>query len=300
MQETQVWFLGGKDPLEEEMATHCSILAWKIPWTEEPDGLQSTVCKESDMTEQVTYSQWSSAPVTYYLPHLDLSTLPPSLFLRWPDLSVREFLGSSVIRTPRCHCDGPGLWSLVRELKLHKLCSLAKKKGRRTTSFKLSSLGAVQEKNSQLKLCSTWTPKSQISVNSYKFLQTHRWLQNILIVISLSDQKTQQGMYALLMLLIDLFTQRNTAFSPLTFFFYGLYLLLPQSDILSFFFLDFIFLSLQLILSPLLFLFSGLAACICFLWLSSLSFPAHYLLFFSSLLPHLYHSFLQFLVYFYL
>ena len=91
------------------MATHCSILAWKIPWTEEPDGLQSTVCKESDMTEQVTYSQWSSAPVTYYLPHLDLSTRPPSLFLRWPDLSVREFLGSSVIRTPRCHCDGPGL-----------------------------------------------------------------------------------------------------------------------------------------------------------------------------------------------
>ena len=137
-----------------------------------------------------------------------------------------------MIRTPRCHCDGPGLWSLVRELKLHKLCSLAKKKERKTTSFKLSSLGAVQEKNSQLKFYSTWTPKSQISVNSYKFLQTHRWLQNILIVISLSDQKTPQGMCALLMLLIDLFAQRNPAFSPLTFFFYGLYLLLPQSDIL--------------------------------------------------------------------
>ena len=41
MQETQVQTLGWKDPLEQEMATHSSILAWKIPWTEEPGGLQS-------------------------------------------------------------------------------------------------------------------------------------------------------------------------------------------------------------------------------------------------------------------
>ena len=41
MQEMQVWFLGQEDLLEEEMATHSSILACKIPWTEEPDGLQS-------------------------------------------------------------------------------------------------------------------------------------------------------------------------------------------------------------------------------------------------------------------
>ena len=41
-QETQVQSLGQEDPLEEEMATHSSILAWKIPWTEEPGGLQST------------------------------------------------------------------------------------------------------------------------------------------------------------------------------------------------------------------------------------------------------------------
>ena len=40
-QETRVQFLGGEDPLEEDMATHASILAWKIPWTEEPGGLQS-------------------------------------------------------------------------------------------------------------------------------------------------------------------------------------------------------------------------------------------------------------------
>ena len=40
MQETQVRSLGWEDPLEKEMATHPSILAWRIPWTEEPGGLQ--------------------------------------------------------------------------------------------------------------------------------------------------------------------------------------------------------------------------------------------------------------------
>ena len=39
MQETQVQSLGQEDPLEEGMATHFSILAWRIPWTEEPEGL---------------------------------------------------------------------------------------------------------------------------------------------------------------------------------------------------------------------------------------------------------------------
>ena len=42
MQETRVRSLDQEDPLEEEMATHFSILAWEIPWTEEPGGLQST------------------------------------------------------------------------------------------------------------------------------------------------------------------------------------------------------------------------------------------------------------------
>ena len=41
MRETQLWSLGQEVPLEKEMATHSSILAWKIPWTEEPDRLQS-------------------------------------------------------------------------------------------------------------------------------------------------------------------------------------------------------------------------------------------------------------------
>ena len=41
VQETQVWSLLGENPLKEETATHSSILAWRIPWTEEPGGLQS-------------------------------------------------------------------------------------------------------------------------------------------------------------------------------------------------------------------------------------------------------------------
>ena len=50
MQETQVQFLGGEDPLEKEIATHSSIFAWKIPWTQELGGLQPIGSRESDMT----------------------------------------------------------------------------------------------------------------------------------------------------------------------------------------------------------------------------------------------------------
>ena len=47
MQKTPIQSLGQEDFLEEEMATHCSILAWKTPWTEEPSGLQSMGSQKS-------------------------------------------------------------------------------------------------------------------------------------------------------------------------------------------------------------------------------------------------------------
>ena len=47
MQETRVQSLGQEDPLEKEMATHSSVLAWEIPWTEEPGGLQSMESQNS-------------------------------------------------------------------------------------------------------------------------------------------------------------------------------------------------------------------------------------------------------------
>ena len=50
VQETWVRFLGREDPLEKEMATHSSILASRISWTEEPDGLQSMGLQELDTT----------------------------------------------------------------------------------------------------------------------------------------------------------------------------------------------------------------------------------------------------------
>ena len=51
MQETQLRSLNWKDPLEEEMATHSSILAWRISWTEEPGGQSPWDHEEQDMTE---------------------------------------------------------------------------------------------------------------------------------------------------------------------------------------------------------------------------------------------------------
>ena len=54
MQKTWVQSLGLEDPLEKGMATHSNILAWIIPWAEEPDDLYSSLGpRESDMTEQL-------------------------------------------------------------------------------------------------------------------------------------------------------------------------------------------------------------------------------------------------------
>ena len=59
MQETQVWSLGWEDPLEKEMATHSSTLAWKIPWTEEPGRLQS-------MGSQRVGHDWATSLYNFY------------------------------------------------------------------------------------------------------------------------------------------------------------------------------------------------------------------------------------------
>ena len=56
VQETRVRSLGWEDPLEKEMATHSSILAWKISWTEEPGGLQSMRLQRIGMTIYLSIS----------------------------------------------------------------------------------------------------------------------------------------------------------------------------------------------------------------------------------------------------
>ena len=70
MWETQVRTLGWEDPLEKEIATHSSILAWKIPWMEEAGRLQ---CKELDTTERFHFT-------TFYFIYLccNLHYFPPS------------------------------------------------------------------------------------------------------------------------------------------------------------------------------------------------------------------------------
>ena len=57
MQETWVQSLGQEDPLEKEMGTHSSILAWRVPRTEEPGGLQSMGRRKLDTTEQLSTQQ---------------------------------------------------------------------------------------------------------------------------------------------------------------------------------------------------------------------------------------------------
>ena len=57
IQETWVLSLGWEDPLDESMATHSNILAWRIPWREESGGIQSTGGKELDTTKQLSIAQ---------------------------------------------------------------------------------------------------------------------------------------------------------------------------------------------------------------------------------------------------
>ena len=75
MKETRVQSLDQEEPLEKEMATHSSILAWKIPWTEEPGGLQSTGSKgvRHDWAHRHNLTQ-KSPRVKFYMPFTLKST----------------------------------------------------------------------------------------------------------------------------------------------------------------------------------------------------------------------------------
>ena len=74
-QETQVRFLGQEDPLEKAVATHSSILAWRIPWTDKPGGLQS-VGSQSNRTEQLNNNnKVRYILVLYFLVHITFCNL---------------------------------------------------------------------------------------------------------------------------------------------------------------------------------------------------------------------------------
>ena len=76
MQETQVQFLNQEDPLEKERATHSSIIAWRIPWTEEPGGLQSMRSQESDTTEWLSTQHAHKFSSVQSLSHVRLFATP--------------------------------------------------------------------------------------------------------------------------------------------------------------------------------------------------------------------------------
>ena len=92
--------LGWEDPLEEEMATHSRILAWKIPWTEEPGGVQS-IGSQSDTTEThthtCTHSDMRSHTLSLYqlyhncnFYHLTISPFQPTHTLATPILCYMQ------------------------------------------------------------------------------------------------------------------------------------------------------------------------------------------------------------------
>ena len=67
IQETWVRSLGQEDPLEKEKATHFSILAWRIPWTEEPGGLQSTGSQSWTRLSDFTFTLLSLSLINFTL-----------------------------------------------------------------------------------------------------------------------------------------------------------------------------------------------------------------------------------------
>ena len=127
MQETWrtwVWFLGQEDPLEEGMATHSSILAWRIPWTEEPSGLQSIgsqrvrhkwsdlACAHLDRikqrgTEDPRNSTSSLPPLVKSVPEQWFST--QAAHLGTPG-SLSEDSGSNVVSRPAASVSPGNLW----------------------------------------------------------------------------------------------------------------------------------------------------------------------------------------------
>ena len=89
MQEVQVQSEDQEDHLQEEIATHSSALAWKIPWTEEPGGLCSGVGKQLDMTEKLNtqaHCTLSLKPIykrTFLALSFSSPSPPPLIFCLW-------------------------------------------------------------------------------------------------------------------------------------------------------------------------------------------------------------------------
>ena len=132
-QETWVQPLGQEDPLKKEMAIHSSILAWRIPWTEEPGGLQS-------MRSQRVGHNWATFTSLWEL---------ESLF------SVKDFLapawdGSPCYKTEKNMCGGQHFCSLP--LRVYTVCSLSWPLGELRRSLRAGNCAVISQ---GLECCAT-------------------------------------------------------------------------------------------------------------------------------------------------
>ena len=123
MPETWDQSLGREDPLEKEVATHSRILAWRIPWTEEPGGLQSTGSQRvrHDWVTSLSLSIIHSYRSPYMNPMATTKAHSRHQKLKWKATrtllkkTIKDFLGGSEAKTPCLQYRGL-VWALVREL----------------------------------------------------------------------------------------------------------------------------------------------------------------------------------------
>ena len=132
MRETWVWSLGWKDPLEKGTATHSDILAWMIPWTEEPGGLQSTglqrVRHDWATFTSLHWRLWSPRIATtqslnfrssgFPLPHLDIVSLSACiLFWHIYFSGIFTFLFFYPLALARCLFRELSIWLIILEMR---------------------------------------------------------------------------------------------------------------------------------------------------------------------------------------
>ena len=105
MQEMWVWSLVWVDLLEKWMATHSSILAWRIPWTEKPRRLQSMWLQRVDRTEGLTLNDWLIGILSLFL-FFFCTVRAPLACLSFPSNSLCSCRDSGVISVGRAMCIG--------------------------------------------------------------------------------------------------------------------------------------------------------------------------------------------------
>ena len=135
-QETRVWSLCWKDPLKKEMATHSSILAWRIPWTEEPGGLQSMESQRRwtwlATTQQTTRTKRSLLVKGSSLLHLVCWEYLPRIYVAF----LKSFSASTEMTLNYSHC-----WQLF--VLMEPVWGVHRVPGSRECGFTLLALSAL-------------------------------------------------------------------------------------------------------------------------------------------------------------